>query len=612
MPPSFDPDLQEAQDRSPPLRAAGWPWPAVARFARAAHALYRRALFGGRTWIVLFGLLATGLYGAVAFKLYQMQVVANRDKPDAGSDRQIEFFSEPKARRGGIYDRHGVDHPLAVSVASWIVYADSQGISDVDRPEILRRLAALGTFDEDRLYEAIAKTRGRYNVFGEIMDEDVRRAIKDDPLLARCIGCNEVSKRVYPLGREMCHVLGAVNAEGQGADGLEIALDRHLTGKNGFIHSFKDKDNREIPSKRNLYIPPVDGGDVFLTLDQNIQHFAESALDDAMVETAARAAWTIVMDVKTGEVLAMASRPNFDPAHFSSTDPFSKWNRAIFTNYEPGSTMKGFTFASGINEGAFRTNSLVNCDNVAYAGRLLSDHVRGDITLTVATQKSSNRGASRVAMALGRYKTEEYFQKFGFGRKTSISLPGESTGIMPPARKWSELQAIRVAIGQGVAVTGIQMVRAYSAIANKGVLMQPYIVARVVDANGGIIFQNKPTPLGRPITEKTSSDLVFMLCTVTQKGGTGRRAHFPGYEVAGKTGTAQIAVGGGYSSTDYTASFVGFFPARDPRICILVALEAPKPNYHGGTVAAPVFAKIGAATARYLEIPPDHPDELLD
>ena len=608
----FNPTRRTPPRQSQSLRAAAALGRGIARIAAPLHRVYTVLLFHGRTWIVLSALATTGLFGAVAYKLYQMQAVAPRDQTAIGSNRQIEYFSEPRARRGAIYDRHGTDHPLAISVASWIVFADAQEISDETRPEIYRRLAALGAFDEERLVEALAKTQGRYNVFGEIMDEDVRRQIKGDPLLARSIGCDEVLKRVYPLGSQMCHVVGVVNAEGVGADGLEMTLDKHLAGKNGFIHSLKDYARREIPSKRDLDIPPVDGADVFLTLDQSIQHFAETALDDAMAETAARAAWTIVMDVKTGDVLAMASRPNFDPYQYGSSDPFSKWNRAIFTNYEPGSTMKGFTFAAGINEGAFHTNSLVNCDNVAYAGRLLSDHVRGDITLTVATQKSSNRGASRVAMALGRYKMEEYFQKFGFGRKTRIALPGEATGIMPSARKWSELQSIRVSIGQGVAVTGIQMVGAYAAIANKGVLMQPNIVSRIVGSDGETILQNKPTPIGRPITEKTAADLVFMLCTVTQKGGTGRRARFPGYEVAGKTGTAQIAVPGGYSATDYTASFVGFFPARDPRICILVALEAPRPNYHGGTVAAPVFAKIGAATARYLEIPPDHPDEIIE
>ncbi|MGI5870064.1 MAG: peptidoglycan D,D-transpeptidase FtsI family protein [Kiritimatiellia bacterium] len=608
----FEQPRRTAPRRNPLPQAASALWQALRRVAEPLHRAYIACLFQGRTWIILSALATSGLFGAVVCTLYQMQVVAPRSQPAVSSNRQIEYFAEPRARRGAIYDRHGMDHPLAISVASWIVYADSHEITDDTRADIYQRLAALNAFDEKRLFEAIAKTQGRYNVFGEIVDEDVCRRIKADPLLARCIGCNEVSRRIYPLGSQMCHIIGVVNAEGVGADGLEMTLEEHLAGKHGFIHSFKDNTRREIPSKRDLHIPPVDGADVFLTLDQNIQHFAETALDDAMAETAAQAAWTIVMDVKTGDILAMASRPNFDPARYGKADPLSKWNRAIFTNYEPGSTMKGITFAAGINEGAFRTNSLVNCDNVPYAGRLLSDHVRGDITLTVATQKSSNRGASRVAMALGRYTMESYLKEFGFGRKTCIDLPGEGTGIMTPAQKWSELQSIRIAIGQGIAVTGIQMVNAYAAIANKGVLMQPHIVSKIVGSDGRTIRQAKPTPIGRPITEKTASDLVFMLCTVTRRGGTGRRARFPGYEVAGKTGTAQMAVPGGYSATDYTASFVGFFPARDPRICILVALEAPKPRYHGGTVAAPVFARIGAATARYLEIPPDHPDEIIE
>ena len=560
-----------------------------------------------KTWIGVFGVLVTLLYVYVGVKLYDLQMEAKPVDEKSG----MAYNKVLPARRGGIYDRRGIEHPLASSVPFWKVFIDPSEIAEDTHDDVLRRLCEYGEFDEEKIYEAITSTSGRYFPIGETINRTIVDDINTNSILNRCVGREKVTRRNYPLGRQMCHIVGVVNSSGDALDGIELTMNHYLTGKDGYIKGVANAKRREIASKRQDEVQPINGADVFLTLDQNIQFFVETALDEAMVETRAQSAWAIVQDPKTGEILAMASRPNFDPYEYGLTNPTNLWNCAIFKNYEPGSTMKGLTFAAGLNEGLYRTNSLVNCDNVAYAGRPLQDHVHGDITLTVATQKSSNRGASRVAMALGRTKFEEYLINFGFGKKTRLPLPGESTGILFPARTWSEVQAIRIAIGQGIAVTGMQMVSLYSALANKGVRMQPYVVAKVVGPDGEIIMQNKPTPIGQPITEKTSTDMEFMLSTVTVRpGGTGWRARVPGYEVAGKTGTAQIPMNGRYSQTEYTASFVGFFPARNPRVTILVGLESPKPNYHGGTVAAPVFAKIGTAVAQYLEIPPDFPEEV--
>lgn len=560
-----------------------------------------------KTWIGVFGVLVTLLYVYVGVKLYDLQMGARPVDEKNG----MAYNKVLPARRGGIYDRGGIDHPLASSVPFWKVFIDPSEIAEGAHDAVLRRLCEYGEFNEDKIYEAITSTSGRYFPIGETINRTIVDDINTNSILNRCVGREKVTRRNYPLGRQMCHIVGVVNSSGDALDGIELTMNHYLTGKDGYIKGVANAKRREIASKRQDEVQPVNGADVFLTLDQNIQFFVETALDEAMVETRAQSAWAIVQDPRTGEILAMASRPNFDPYKYGSTNPTNLWNCAIFKNYEPGSTMKGLTFSAGLNEGLYRTNSLVNCDNVAYAGRPLQDHVHGDITLTMATQKSSNRGASRVAMALGRTKLEEYLINFGFGKKTRLPLPGESTGILFPARTWSEVQAIRIAIGQGIAVTGMQMVSLYSAIANKGVRMQPYVVAKVVGPDGEIIMQNKPTPIGQPITEKTSADMQFMLSTVTVRpGGTGWRARVPGYEVAGKTGTAQIPMNGRYSQTEYTASFVGFFPARNPKVTILVGLESPKPNYHGGTVAAPVFAKIGTAVAQYLEIPPDFPEEV--
>ncbi len=545
----------------------------------------------------------TLLYALDAKRLYDIQIGSK----SSGIVNAMDYTKKLPARRGGIYDRNGLNQPLASSVPYWRVFLDPEVIPEGEHAQVMRLLCQFGEFDEDKIFRAVSSRKGRYFPIGQTINRETIDNLSTNKFLKRCVGKDNVTRRNYPIGSHMCHVVGVVNSLGEALDGIELNMNKYLTGTDGYIKGVASGKRREIASKREEKVDPVNGADVFLTLDRTIQYFVETALDEAMIETKARSAWVIVQNPRTGEILAMASRPNFEPDQFGSCDPEAKWNRAIFMNFEPGSTMKALPFAAGLNEGLYETNSLINVDAVLYAGRTLKDHVKGDITLTVATQKSSNRATSRVAMALGRQKMEEYLKAFDFGRKSGIGLNGESTGILAPSQSWSEVQAIRIAIGQGISVTGIQMVSLYSTLANKGLRMKPYVVDKVVAANGEVILQNHPTPLGRPFTEKTASDTAFMLGTVTETGGTGRRAKIPGYAVAGKTGTAQIAIPGGYSSTDYTASFVGFFPAGNPQVTILVALDAPKPNYHGGTVAAPVFAKIGAAVARYLEIPPDYP-----
>lgn len=559
------------------------------------------SFFRKKGWILLFLAGTTLLYVLVAKRLYDIQI----KRTATGSKNRTEFIKRLPARRGGIYDRNGREHPLAVSAPCWKIYVDPIPIPENGSAEVVRQLCKFSIFAENRIYDAVTHTNGRYNVIGTTADRDIVDAISTNTFLRRCIGKELITERHYPMGRQMCHIVGVVNSHNEPLMGIEKTMHRHLTGKDGHIKGTVSAKQREIGAKREVKVDPTHGADVILTLDRNIQYFVENALDETMQETSAQAGWIIVQNPTTGEILAMASRPNFSPTAFGAALLSDQWNRAIFSAFEPGSTMKAVPFAAAINENLCTTNSLINVDNVLYAGRTLSDHVRGEITLTTALQKSSNRASSRLAMALGRETMETYFKAFGFGSKTGIDLEGEGSGTLHPARKLSDLSAIRIAIGQGVSATGIQMISLYSTIANKGLRMKPFVVQRVVAENGTILIENTPTPLGRPISPATAADVTFMLTTVTEKGGTGRRAAIPGYKVAGKTGTAQMAIHGGYSQTDYVASFVGFFPADDPQLTILVCLEAPKPLYHGGTVAAPVFSKLGTTIANYLEIPPD-------
>jgi len=561
-------------------------------------------LYWKKTWMLLCVAGASLLYLRVAIKLHDIQIGGT----SRGLTNMITYTRTLPARRGEIYDRNGQNHPLAISAPCWRVFIDPGVIPEDAHAAILRTLAGLDAFDENLVYDAVTSDPSRrYRPIGETLDHEVIRFISTNTLLRRCVGHEDISRRIYPMGRHMSHIVGVVNSHNEPLLGLEKTLDGFLRGKPGIIRGVADARRREIVAKREEKIDPVHGANVYLTLDRNIQYGVGLLLDEAMEETRARAGWIIVQDPATGEILAMASRPDFSPLTFGAAAPTDQWNRAIFVAYEPGSIMKALPFAAGINEGLFATNTLINVDPVLYAGRPLSDYVRGEITLTTAMQKSSNRAASRVAMALGRETMEAYFKAFGFGSRTGIDIEGEATGLLRPARTLSEIGSIRIAIGQGIATTGIQMTALFSTIANGGVRMKPYVIKRIVAADGTILLENTPTPIGRPISAATAADTTFLLTTVIQPGGTGRRAAIPGYTVAGKTGTAQIPVDGRYSTTDYVGSFVGYFPAWDPHVTILVSLEAPKPNYQGGTVAAPLFAKVGALVAEYLEIPPDRP-----
>ena len=354
---------------------------------------------------------------------------------------------------------------------------------------------------------------------------------------------------------------------------------------------------------------PVDGSDVRLTIDLELQLEVEAALDEVMAEKKPRAAWAVVMDPHTGEILALASRPAFRPDDFGASTADEQRNRAISDLYEPGSVMKTFAAAAALDEGLVGTNTLLDVSNTLYCGRPLRDHTHGQTELTVAQMLawSSNRGASRLGMLLGKARQQAHLKAFGFGRRTGLPLLGESAG--QTIGDGSELNNIRISMGQGMTATAVQLAAAYSAIANGGLLMKPILVKAIDRADGTRAFEAKPEVVGRPCSEKTARQLREMLKAVAAPGGTARRARIPGYAVAGKTGTAQMVYGGRYSQTDFRGSFIGFFPADDPRVTILVTCEAtPKPNTDGGVCAAPVFARIGKAAARILDIPPDDPE----
>lgn len=416
--------------------------------------------------------------------------------------------------------------------------------------------------------------------------------------------------RSYPRGNSMCHVLGYVNfdLDRSGSAGIEQRWNKYLHGVHGLLISELDGRRRELYDRRLLEVRPRTGADVTLTLDHYVQYVVERALENALRENQATAVWAIVERVKTGEILAMASCPAYDPNNFRNASAEWMRNRCISVVYEPGSTFKMAIVAAALNEKAVTTSQIFDCENGTwfYNRRPLRDfHPYGMLSVADIIKKSSNIGAAKVALALGANRLYQYLQAFGIGRPTGIDLPGEEAGILHPLPEWTSLSVTRIAIGHEVAVTALQMLQVLCAIANDGILMRPYLVRQVTAPDGQVLFEQHPKAVGRPIRADTAAEMKRLLARVTEEGGTGHRAQVEGYSVGGKTGTAQKAIPGGYSDTLNMASFAGFIPVEDPQLAIIVVLDEPKGSVHtGGVVAGPVFSEIAAQTVRYLDLPP--------
>ncbi len=575
-----------------------------------------------RFWIPVALLLAFSAYTS------QKLVRAHVDPNVASLNYSIKI--ELPGRRGSIYDAFGKSCPLAKSVPVWEYRLDPLSLTN----RIVRRKG-----EPPRPPEAICKTiatalgidyrkvlkmvRGekrpgwRDQYLATSSDPDVYRTLSDSKLVAG-VKIENRQVRQYLHRRSLSHVLGSVNAQGVGSAGIEQKYDKFLAGVPGKVLGMRDALGRELYDKRIVSIDPIPGADIYLTIDHNIQYEAETALADGMQEFGAAAGWCLVMDSRTGAVLALASYPDFDPIRFGTASDSSKINRVCNFTYEPGSVMKVITAAAGIDAGLVGPDSLytTNRDDERYY-RLPGDgrHVwEPRMSVRDAIVHSSNIVIGKLGSDLGPKRLWGYMKAFGFGARTGIELPGEETGILPHYAKWDRVKWSRAPIGQGVAVTAIQLASAYQAIANDGLRMRPYIVKKVVSPNGAELVHNEPEAVGRPITAATARKMREVMEGVASPMGTARRAAIRGYSVAGKTGTAQKVVNRRYSDSLFYATFCGMVPASEPRIVVLVTLdfEERRRFHQGGNSAAPIFRRLSTAALRYLMIPPDRPDELTE
>ena len=392
-----------------------------------------------------------------------------------------------------------------------------------------------------------------------------------------------------------------------GRDGVEFAMQKELNGVAGWKVTETDRQARELVAYRDEYVHPRDGLNVVLTIDTAVQHIVETALVDALAKHSPKSITGIVMRPRTGEILALASLPSYDPNNLSTISTNNR-NRVIADVVEPGSTFKIVVVSGALNDKKVKLTDPFFCENghFAFAGRILHDHeALGYQTVEQVITHSSNIGAAKIGIKLGGQELYNYARSYGFGQYTGLPLPGEARGILYPTNLWSKVSIAQIPMGHGVAVTRLQMLMAMAAIANDGWLMRPMIISRLQDRDGRVVQRYAPERIRQVIGEAARRDMIHALKTVPTKDGTAPDAAMKNYVVAGKTGTAQKAEHGVYVSGKFISSFIGFFPADNPQICISVVMDEPKEGYYGGKVCGPVFRDIAERCASYLNIPPD-------
>jgi cell division protein FtsI (penicillin-binding protein 3) len=533
-------------------------------------------------------------------------------RPSPGTMARIEtarrLEQETRGPRGRILDRNG--NMLAVDIAAKNVCADPKFIlQNGDINAVCTALSSKLSMDRAIVWELLNQPDRQYVKIQKFMREEAVDPLRKMNL--KGLVFEDVPIRDYPKGVLGAHVIGYANYEGIGSAGIEQRMNSKLQGVAGLRISQKDGRRREIYGRRTVDIEAQSGDDVYLTIDQQIQHFAEVALDNLMAKYHPKAAWAIVQNVRTGEILAMASLPTYNPNRFSTAPAEWMRNRAINYTYEPGSTMKAMIVSSALDCGAVRETDIFDCENGAwfYGGTTLHDsHPYGRLTVADIIKKSSNIGAAKVALRMGDAKVYQSLKAFGIGDRTGIDLPGEDSGILWKTDRWAKMSITHIAMGHEVLVTSMQILNAVSTIANDGIRMRPFVIRKVVSRDGETVLTTQPKALNRPIRPETAKQMRRLLARVTQPGGTAPMAALPGYLVAGKTGTAQKVnlEHGGYYHDKFMASFVGFLPVENPAISIIVVADEPQQGgYYGGTVCAPYFREIADQTVRYLRIPPE-------
>ena len=560
------------------------------------------------------------LFSALSARLFNLQVLQAEDL-QRRAQGQWTSESVVAPTRGAITDRHG--RVLAQSATAYTASVSPRQVSDP------ARLARLLSPVLDMEAEAIRKKASDTSKGGVTLKRQLSRdraqqikAMKAEYARAGSDALNglyleEESRRYYPMGQFAGQLIGLTTIDGVGQSGLEQALDKYLSGRSGRILSAIDGKGRALDGGESAYIAPVNGGSVALTLDASIQAFAEQAAREALTVNNAKSVRVLAMDPATGEILALVNKPDFDlndpPRDDVETLTARMRNRVVSDAYEPGSTFKILTAASALEAGVVTPSEGFYCSGsvTVDGGRIRCwGRPHGGETFAQALQNSCNPVFVEMGLRLGTERFYEYLRAFGIGQKTGVDIPGEAAGIVIRQDDVKRVDLARIGFGQSVAVTPIQILTAACAVINGGNLMKPYIVSEIRDADGHVIEQGAPEVVGHPISRQTSDTMRALLEDVVALGG-GKNAYLPGYHVGGKTGTAQVYVDGVVSSKTHIGSFIGFAPANDPKIAlILIVDEADVPVDYGSVTAAPFAREILERALNYLGVAPDRTEEI--
>ena len=564
----------------------------------------RRKLQRNISWIVL-GLW--GLFGLIALRYAWLQIIegsrmADRVRNQTGEERVLQ------SPRGAIIDRNGRE--LAISVMTKSLFVDPASVQDAN--DVAARLSPLISVPEEEIREDIAQGGGFVWVKRRLEQTEVsavKKLIKDEGW--NCLGFRDEAKRYYPNDLLAANIIGFVGTDDTGLDGVEHQFDSLIKGEK--TESFVKTDSRSRPILDSIFSRGRYQGDrcktIELTIDSTIQFIVEQSIERAMAANSPKGITALVMNPKTGEILAMASRPSYNPNKFGETAPEIWKNKGVSFIYEPGSTFKAVVAAAALQEKTVSPNQVfVDPGYVMVSGRRIQNwngESFGTVTFTDVVKNSLNTGFAQVGLELGAERLTKYAKLFGFGTPTGVELPAEEQGILFDPAQMRASDVATMSIGQSIAVTPLQLITAMSAIANDGVLLKPHILKSIRNADGSVYQETEKEEVRRAIDSTTDKTLVGLLEQVVANGG-GKKARVKGYRIAGKTGTAQKIRedGAGYMEGSYIASFCGFAPVEDPQLAVLVIIDDPSGIFYGGQIAAPVASDIFSQLFRYLHIEP--------
>jgi len=553
-----------------------------------------------RLRILMVGIIFIAAFAVIAAKAVHLQVYRGPWLSQKAS-QQYEKSLTTSGKRGIIYDRNLREMAVSIDVTSIAAYP-----AQVENPQTAAKvLAKVLKLDARRLQHKLAEKKSFVWIKRQSTAKETN-AVKE----LEIPGIDFVTEynRFYPHTTLAAQALGFSGIDGAGLEGIEFYYKQHLKGADINFTVFKDALGNGFSAEPDQSTD-TSGHNLILTIDSTIQYIAESALKEAVDQHSALSGLALVMHPPTGAILALAHYPLFNPNSYADFDQSIWRNRALTDPFEPGSTMKIFSAAAALEHGQVTPNEIFFCENGAYkiGKNMVQDiHKYGWLSLQQIIKYSSNIGVVKVGEKVGARKLYRTFRDFGFGQKTGIDSPGEATGTLTHYSSWSKIDTGAISFGHGISVSAVQLITAISAIANGGNLMKPYLVQEIVDQNGNLINAFKPQKVRSVISSRTATIVKNILKTVITEGGTGVNAALDGYTASGKTGTVRkLDENGKYSKTKHTASFIGFAPADNSEIAILVIIDEPQGKYYGGIVAAPVFKQIAQQSLNYLNVPPE-------